>query len=81
MMSSRPATQPLPTSLVREIRIVECDSGRLAFVRWHGGMSRYWRSLPVRVAERALRTGELVNGGFSGPVIEYAPRETNGARV
>lgn len=78
-MTGRHSTQRLPTSLVREIRIVELDSGRLAFVRWHGGTSRYWRSLPVRVAERALRTGELVNGGFSGPAIEYVPRETEGA--
>ena len=71
MSARRPPRIIATTDQVREIRCVARNGRRFAFYRFRGSRSLYWRSLPVPLAERALRAGSGTFDGFTGPCAAY----------
>lgn len=54
-----------------EIRIAYIGRKRVAYYRKLGTQSRYWNSLPVRQAEKALKDGRVHIGVFDSPAVAH----------
>lgn len=68
-----PRSRALATLSVREIKFGTLPSTgeRAAWIRFRNGRSLTWAPIPISRADRAIATGSLTFGGWSGPCVEY----------